>query len=279
MGANTQNQPRISVIVPVYCRTSDHERFLAEAVQSVAAQTFTDYEIIIVDDASPIDIAPVVASIVPDLPAARLIRNSTNIGHAETRNAGIRASSGELIAFLDHDDIWLPGKLARQVAALDANPDVAMVFCDMETFGSHTDRLRIDQSIIPDRPSFYWFVSHGNYTISASAVLIRRQAMLDIGLFDSRYSTCDDFDAWLKVLMRAPIVHIPERLAMYRLHEHNVNYTVDRLNDNRLLTALIRRYYKTAPFAERLKLIFRLARKLLGRAYFTVFRFRNFRRK
>jgi glycosyltransferase involved in cell wall biosynthesis len=267
--------PKATVVVPVYCSSDEHAGFLRETLQSIAAQTFRDFETVIVDDCSPKDVAPLVESI-DGLPDARIIRNERNIGHAESRNAGIQAASGELIAFCDHDDLWLPEKLRRQVEVLETNPDAAMVFCDVEVFGPHANRLSIDQSIIPERPSFYWFVSHGNFTITATAVIARRQAMLDIGLFDSRYSTCDDFDAWLKILMRAPVVHLPERLARYRLHGSNVNYAVDRLNDNRLLTALIWRYWKTAPTGLRLRLLPRLARKLIGRAYFTVRRYRTF---
>lgn len=265
----------ISVVVPVYCRTQEHEEYLRQALQSVAAQTPGDIELIIVDDVSPLDVVSIVES-VDGLPPTRVLRNVTNMGHAQSRNIGIQAAESELIAFLDHDDLWLPTKLERQLATLRANPDAALVFCDMETFGSNANRLNIDQSIIPDRPGFYWFISHGNYTISASSVLVKKQAMLDIGVFDSRYSTCDDFDAWLKILMQAPIVHLPEILARYRLHSSNVNYTVDRLNDNKLLTALTIRYWKGAPLAEKLKLVPRIFRKLLGRLYFSFRRFRSF---
>lgn len=267
--------PKVTVVVPVYCSSAEHEEFLRETLRSVAAQTYRDFETILVDDLSPIDIAPLVASI-ENLPEVRINRNTCNIGHAESRNAGVRAAEGEFIAFLDHDDLWSPEKLERQMSVLDANQDAAIVFCDMEIFGPHADRLKMDQSIIPQRPSFYWFVCHGNFTISASAVMVRKQAMLDIGLFDSRYSTCDDFDAWLKVLMMAPVVHLPEKLARYRLHQWNANYTVDRLNDNKLLTALIWRYWGTAPPGLRMALLPRLARKLLGRLYFTVRRHRKF---
>ncbi len=267
--------PKVTVVVPVYCSSEEHEVFLRETLGSIAAQTFRDFETVIVDDCSPRDVAPLVESI-DGLPDARLLRNERNVGHAESRNVGVRAARGDLIAFCDHDDLWLPEKLRRQIETLDANPDAAMVFCDVEVFGPHANRLNIDQSIIPGRPSFYWFVSHGNFTITATAVLVRKQAMLDIGGFDSRYSTCDDFDAWLKILMQAPVVHLPETLARYRLHESNINYAVDRLNDNRLLTALIWRYWKTAPMGLRLRLLPRLARKLAGRVYFTFRRRRSF---
>ena len=276
MSKQPEHPAPVSVVVPVYCHTEDHERYLAEALRSVAAQTFRDFELVVVDDVSPIDIVPLVEA-VDSLPRTRVVRNAGNLGHAESRNAGVRVSEGELIAFLDHDDVWLPEKLERQIAALRANEDAAMVFCDVEMLGSHASRLKIDQSIIPDRPTFCWFVSHGNYTVSATAVLVKKQALLDIGLFDSRYSTCDDFDAWLKILMNAPVVHIAERLAKYRLHSYNVNYSVDRLNDNRLLTGLIRRYWQTAPVGDKLRLLPRLARKYLGRIYFTLRPFRQFR--
>ena len=276
MSEQPRHPAHISVVIPVFCHTEDHKRYLTEALQSVAAQTFTDLELVVVDDVSPIDIVPILEA-VDNLPRTRLLRNAVNLGHAESRNAGVRASEGELIAFLDHDDLWLPGKLERQVAVLRHNPDAAMVFCDVEMLGDHASWLKIDQSIIPDTPTFYWFVSHGNYTVSASAVLVKKQALLDIGLFDGRYSTCDDFDAWLKILMKAPVVHIPGSLAKYRLHGYNVNYSVDRLNDNRLLTALIWRYWHTASVADKLRLLPRLARKYLGRAYFTLRPFRQFR--
>ena len=265
----------MSVVVPVYCSSQAHEDYLREALDSVAAQSFRDFELVAVDDCSPIDPTPLIESI-DNLPNVRLIRNQTNLRQAESRNVGVREAKGEFIAFLDHDDIWLPDKLARQVEAMAENPDAGMVFCDLEVFGPNANRLNLDQSIIPQRPDFYWFVSHGNYTISASAVMARRQMMIDIGLFDGRYSTCDDFDAWLKILMIAPVVHLPETLAKYRLHGANVNYGVDRLNDNKLLTALIWNYWKTASPGMRIRLLPRLARKLVGRVYFSIKRHRSF---
>lgn len=267
--------PKLTVLVPVYCRLEDHKAYLRETLLSVAAQTFRDFEVVVVDDCSPIDIVPIVES-VENLPRVRILRNESNIRQAKSRNAGIVAAEGELIAFLDHDDIWLADKLQRQVEAFEANPDAGLVFCDMEIFGSHAGRLSMDQSIIPDRPSFYWFVCHGNFTISASAVTVTKQAMLDIGLFDSRYSICDDFDAWLKIAMIAQVVHLPQILARYRLHSSNINYSVDRLNDNRLLTALVWKYWRTAPAGMRIRLLPRLLRKLIGRLYFTVRRYRTF---
>lgn len=260
----TEHSPVVSVVIPVHCRTPDHELFLAEALGSVARQSFLDFETIIIDDASPRDISRIVQS-VSGLPGLRTIRNSSNLGHAASRNIGIEAARGELIAFLDHDDVWLPGKLELQVAALRENPDAAMAFCQVQILGDYPQGLYIDQSTVPSRPGLAWMLSHNNPVISVSAALVRKQAMLDIGLFDGRYSSCDDFDAWIKLRRRAPILHLPHRLAVYRLHRHNVNYAVDRLNDNRLLTGLIVECLRDLSVAERLLVLPTLARKLAGR--------------
>jgi glycosyltransferase involved in cell wall biosynthesis len=285
--------PEITVVCPVYCHTDDHRTYLREALESVAEQRYGDIELVIVDDASPIDIVPIVEG-VEQLPPTRVLRNAANLGHAESRNVGIRAAESEMIAFLDHDDLWLPDKLERQVEAMRTNPDAAMVFCDVEILrqaqddgkgaqddgkgaqddgpraeddGPYAQGLYIDQRTVAERPSLIWFVTHSNCVITVSSVLVKKQAMLDIGLFDSRYSSCDDFDAWIKILARAPIVHLPETLARYRLHAHNVNYSVDRLADNRLLTGLMLDVWRGLGAADKLRLLPALARKLAGRGY------------
>lgn len=261
----------ISVIIPVYTSTPDHERFLVEALQSVAAQTYRPVELILIDDHSPIDIRPLVED-VSGLPELRIIHNEQNVGHVGSRNAGVKAARGDLVAFLDHDDVWLPDKLARQVAALDEHPDAAMVFCEVEITGLHDPGLYIDQSTVPDMPDLLWLATHNNCVISVSSVLVKKQAILDIGLFDSRYTSCDDFDAWLKIRMIAPIVHLREKLAIYRLHSHNVNYSVNSLNDNRLLTALLMRCWRRFGLRGKLAMLPVLARKFAGRAVYTAIR-------
>lgn len=261
--------PTVSIVLPVYCHSEAHKQFLVETLESVAAQTLPNTELVIVDDASPADPFLIIKS-VRNLPPTRILRNTVNLGHAESRNIGIRAAEGELIAFLDHDDIWLPEKLKRQVQTLQENPDAAMCYCNVEIIGSHPPKVYVDQRTIPDRPSIVWFLNHGNTVITASSVLVKKQAMLDIGLFDTHYTSCDDYDAWIKILMRWPIVHLPETLAKYRLHEYNVNYSVDRLNDNRLLTNLILKCWRTAPVSDKMALLPLIARKFAGRIVYTV---------
>lgn len=268
--------PLVSVIIPVYCASEQHEVYLTEALESVVRQTFRDFEVILVDDTSPRDIRPVLDK-VRDLPRLRHIRNETNLGHARSRNVGVQAAEGEFLAFLDHDDLWAPEKLAKQVQELKNEPNGGMVFSSVDVFGPYAHRLSIDQSIIPPRPDFMWLINHGNFVITLSAAMVRRDTLVKIGLFDPRYSTCDDFDTWLKIARVSFIIHIPEVLASYRLHSMNANYGVDRLNDNILLTGLLTDYWRSAPVSAKIALLPRIARKLFGRAYFCIFRHRRFR--
>ncbi|MDH7601945.1 MAG: glycosyltransferase [Armatimonadota bacterium] len=276
------DSPLISIVCPVFCHTEDHVGYLSEALESVAAQTYDRTELVIVDDRSPIDIVPIVES-VRGLPPTRILRNTANLGHAEARNVGVQASEGELIAFLDHDDIWLPDKLKAQAEVLGSNKDAAMTFCDVEilcetnqnttagnTLAPAVSKLYFDQSKIPERPTLGWLMSHRNCVITVSSVLVRKQAMLDIGLFDGRYSSCDDYDAWLKIRSRWPIIHLPKVCAKYRLHRFNANYAVDHLRDNRLLTKLMLDLWKQLTPAEKLQVLPTLVRKTVGRIYWVI---------
>lgn len=265
------SNPIVSVIIPVYCATEEHEKFLFHALISVSEQTFRDFEVIIVDDVSPRDISPIIAR-AGELPRLQIIRNETNLRHAASRNIGAQAAKGEFIAFLDHDDLWEPEKLERQLEIFRKNPEAAMVFSGVKAFGSHSQLFKIDQSKIPTRPNFEWFMRHGNYVITASAVMVRKKALEEIGLFDTRYTTSDDLDAWLKISLRWPLIFMAEPLTGYRMHSANVNYSVDRLNDTRLLLKHYLDFYKKAPIRTKLRLSKTMLRKFGGQIYFRFFR-------
>jgi glycosyltransferase involved in cell wall biosynthesis len=116
--------PAVSVIVPVY----NSARSLTHAIAAVSAQTFGDWELIIIDDASTDDVAGAVASAGDDA-RIRLIRHATNAGATAARNTGIAAARGRFVAFLDADDGWQPTKLEQQMATVMARPDPDRVFC------------------------------------------------------------------------------------------------------------------------------------------------------
>lgn len=260
-------EPIVSVVIPVHCASDEQEKFLASTLASVTGQTFRNFETVIVDDASPRDIKPIIDS-AGELPGLRLIRNETNLRQAGARNVGVSAATGESIAFLDHDDIWLPEKLERQVEEMHRNPEAAMVFSAIRTVGGHTETKNIDQSMLPDRPDFEFFMRWGNRIVTASAVMVRKSALEEIGGFDTHYTTSDDLDAWVKISRKWPIIYLRECLVEYRIHSSNLNRSVDRLNDTRLLFPIYLDYYRRAPLRKKVILAKAMMRKVAGQMYF-----------
>ena len=119
--------PRVSVVVPAF----NAGQYLAETLASVTASTFTDYEIVVIDDGSSDNTAAIAERFAP---RARLIRQS-NRGMSASRNTGIESSDSEFIALLDSDDLWHPEKLALQLAALEAKPDCGLCYSEFTLWG------------------------------------------------------------------------------------------------------------------------------------------------
>jgi len=179
------------VIIPAY-RCPD---FINQAVDSVTRQTFTDNEIIVVDDCSGDDII----SRYQFPPSVQLIRRETNSGSASApRNDGLRASRGRYLAFLDHDDIWLPEKLAAQVAVLEAQPEVGVTFCQCRD---------VDETLQPlvQRPPAVLAGDVMRQLLTScvirtpSQTLIRRTALEAAGGFDEAIHGGEDWDLWLRL--------------------------------------------------------------------------------
>lgn len=208
--------PTVSVIIPAY--NSGH--YLDEAVQSVIAQTFNDWECIVVDDGSTEDLSRVEKMD----PRVQLIRQP-NRGTQAARNNAILNSTGEFIAFLDHDDIWLAEKLEKQVAIMRGNPDIA--FC-------HTDFEVIDGAGKRTGPG--WAAAHSGYAEMMrdpgggclSSIFVRRRALTATGLMDEYLMHTGDWDMMLKVARRGKQAFIPDILCQYRIHSNNTsrNYSM-----------------------------------------------------
>lgn len=193
---------RVSVILPTYNRAY----VLRRAIDSVLAQTFQDVELVVIDDGST-DPTP---ALLADYGQRIISLRQDNAGVSRARNTGIRAASGELIAFLDSDDAWLPEKLARQVAALDGQPQ--MPLC-------HTDEIWIRNGVRVN-PKKKHRKRGGEIfrdclplcVISPSAAMLRRAAFDDIGLFDETLPACEDYDLWLRLTCRYPVIFLEEPL-------------------------------------------------------------------
>jgi glycosyltransferase involved in cell wall biosynthesis len=166
--------PTVSVVVPAYNPGSR----LAATIESVRAQTFGDWEIVVVDDCSPEDVRAALGSFADD-PRLRLVRHDTNGGPSAARNTGVAHARGRFVAFLDADDSWHPEKLTRQVAAVMARPDPDRVFCVTRTIVNLADDRHIVRPVRGKRPDEamdeFIFVS-GNFCQTSAFFLSRALA-------------------------------------------------------------------------------------------------------
>ena len=195
----------VSVIVP----THNRGWCLNDAVDSVFSQTYERYELIVVDDGSEDDTGKHLSRY-QDI----TVITQQNRGVSAARNRGIASSKGELIAFLDSDDLWLPEKLSAQVAFFQANPE-ALVCQTQETW------IRNGRRIHPKnrhrKQSGYFFErSLGLCLVSPSAVMIRKRLFETVGVFDEDLPACEDYDLWLRVGVSIPIFLIDQPLVIKR---------------------------------------------------------------
>lgn len=201
--------PRISVIIPAYNRPE----LLRIAVGSVAAQTFTDWECIVVDDGSVEDIRFVTA-----IDGRVRLHRQENLGVSVARNVGMSMASGELLAFLDSDDIWLPEKLSRQVAAIEGNPTATLCCCACRHVDGSGREIGTEWAI---SPVDYLSMLAGQLTVIPSVSVVPRTAALLAGGFDPLLTLGEDYDFFMRVARLGSIVYVPERLVLYRFHGEN----------------------------------------------------------
>ncbi len=187
--------PLISVIIPTHNRSW----ILAEAIDSVLAQEGCEVELIVVDDGSTDDTPSLLTAYGDRL---KVIRQE-NHGVSAARNAGIRRSSGGLVALLDSDDRWLPGKLAAQAAFFTRRPD-AMICQTQEIW--IRNGVRVNPRERHRKPSGMIFEASLHLClVSPSAVMMRRHLFDIVGLFDESLTACEDYDLWLRVACRFPV--------------------------------------------------------------------------
>ena len=199
-------KPQVSVIIPTYNRGW----ILREAVDSVLAQEYTDYELIVVDDGSTDDTREILDSYGQDL----FVFQQPNKGVSAARNRGLAESSAQLVAFLDSDDLWLPQKLTRQAEFFTINP--AALICQTEETWVRNG-VRVNPKRRHHKFSGKIFMpSLALCLVSPSAVMIRKTLFDTVGLFDESLPACEDYDLWLRVSCRYPVFLIDEPLIIKR---------------------------------------------------------------
>jgi len=201
-----RQMPRVSIIIP----THNRKAFVLEAIGSVLAQTYEDFELIVVDDGS----ADGTGEALKRYEESLRYLYQANQGVSVARNNGLALAQGEFIAFLDSDDLWLPKKLAIQVAFMDQHPQAQICY---------TDELWVRRGVRVNPKKRHAKYSGEIYPrclplciISPSSAIMRRGLFEQIGTFDPGLPVCEDYDLWLRVAARFPIFFIPQRLIVKR---------------------------------------------------------------
>ncbi len=219
--------PKVSVIIPAY----NAQKYLAETIDSVMAQTFSDFELIVVDDGSKDKTVSIIRQYQAKYPEKIRLIQKENGGPASARNAGIRVANGEYIAFNDADDLWLPEKLEKQVAYFDAQlPEVGLVYTDARKFdhdGLWTLPKRFNHKFVEGM--IYKDLLKDNMVPNQS-VLVRKKCFEDVGLFDEspEVFTSEDYDMWLRIALKYEINYLDEILSLYREHIQGINKNFER---------------------------------------------------
>lgn len=227
--ATERSGPSISAIIPNY----NNARFLGDAVESVLSQTLPPREVIVVDDGSTDDSADVLARFGDRI---RVIRQA-NGGVASARNAGAASASGDLLAFLDSDDTWLPTKLERQAERFADDPALGLVHCGHETIdasgavlGRHVEGREgwVAEDLLLLRPTI---------PAPGSTAVIPRSVFEAVGGFDPdrRLRPSEDYDLCVRIATRHRVGFVPEVLMRYRQHGSNAHRNVANMERAMLL--------------------------------------------
>lgn len=201
--------PLISVIIPLY----NSEKTIRETIESVLNQTFSDFEVILINDGSQDSTLDIVSSIQD----SRLkIFSYPNAGISTSRNRGISYTSGEFIAFLDHDDLWTPDKLESQLKALQENPQAAVAY-SWNNFIDESSQFIRKGARTSVTGSAYEKLLVSNFLETASNPLIRKEALIQVGGFDESVSGPEDWDLFVRLAAHYHFVEVPHSQVLYRM--------------------------------------------------------------
>lgn len=263
-----RTRPLVSVVTPTY----NGETYIAETIRSVLRQEFSDFEYIIVDDASTDGTERILRAFAGEDPRIRCIRLEKNTGQpAIPRNFAVRSARGKYIALIDHDDLWLPEKLSLQVGYMESHPSVAV------THGNAFNLL--DDA--GNAPTAYWKkpphgenqflyrkLLRGCCVISSTAVA-RKDCVMEAGLFpeaEGKRFVPDDWLLWIKISRKHPFSYLDRFLAHYRIHSANLTASRKFMAESDLF--LFEKYWEEmglSPLSRRLALserTYRLAKIL-----------------
>lgn len=207
--------PTVSVVIPSY----NHEKYIRQCVDSVLCQSWRDSEVIVVDDGSTDGTHDILCEFGKKITYIR----QENRGTQAARNAGIRVSTGEFVALLDSDDAWLPEKLEQELRIFEIRPDAGLVYSLAYIIDSTGEipstRQVIGAGLVDTEPAFDQLLVENR--VPALTAVVRKACLDEVGLFDETLFGAADWDLWLRIAARWPVVCLEYPLALYRIHESN----------------------------------------------------------
>ena len=230
------NTPTVSVILPAY----NAEAFVAEAVDSVRAQTYTDYELIAVDDGSTDRTGAILDELAADFPVLRVIHQA-NTGLAAARNAALAQMCGQYIALLDADDLWLPEKLMRCMKFFDIHPELSIVYTPMDPFDGETGQ-RMEGHSKPCHEGWLAEKLFLSIFVHDPAVVFHKRVIETCGSFDEALPVSVGNEFWLRVSTKFAFGLIEEPLALRRWSEASLTRS-DRLQGRKIKARMLEEFY------------------------------------
>jgi glycosyltransferase involved in cell wall biosynthesis len=215
--------PLVSVIIPAY----NSAAFVLQAVQSALDQTYRNYEVIVVDDGSTDDTKLLLSRFEGQL---RYLYQE-NRGLSDARNTGLKAAKGDLVCFLDADDLWASNKLELQLAFLQEHPDIALLSGQQEKFRDHgspytpfsaAENLGENATQTFPMPEAFVKLVRSNF-IKVSTVMVRKECFEKAGLFDTNLTAVEDRDMWLRISAHFSVACFPWVVCKKRLHGLNMS--------------------------------------------------------
>jgi GT2 family glycosyltransferase/glycosyltransferase involved in cell wall biosynthesis len=215
----------VSVFIPSY----NYQRYLGDAIDSILAQTYADWELIIVDDASADDSPAIIQRYQRRYPERiRSTLLQTNVGQSEATNVGLRQAQGEFVALLAADDVARPERLTQGVELLRRRPEVAAAFSKVAYIDGDRRPMPVGEDVF-NRPfeDMRWQLLEGNF-LCGTSIVARLAAIQAVGGYNRNLGYVEDYDLWLRLLDRYELVRVDDVWVDYRLHGENLSFAASR---------------------------------------------------
>ncbi|MBN1465294.1 glycosyltransferase family 2 protein [candidate division KSB1 bacterium] len=233
--------PRVTVMVACY----NGEKYLAAAFDSLLAQTYQDFEVLVIDDASTDKSAAIVEKYVKDDSRFRTVRLDRNHGVTYSRHIGLMEAKGEFIAILDQDDLCEARRLELQVAYFDSHPEIVVLGSYYGIVDARDRIVRKMKREPTDDIEIRWRLTFGNCLIH-STVMFRRDKAIECGGYDLALIHGEDMDLLAKIVLTGKAASIPERLAFWRQHADSVTQSVSNDERESYYIKIVQRSIRTA---------------------------------